>query len=233
MASWQAFRWTPAAIAACLLLAAPAAGQTIRSPYRYLEETQTGSLFAGYIAADRGSLELGPGSGPAFGARYSIRIGGPFNVEGEAAFMPTSRHVVGLEEDESDPDAVPVPVRLGDADLSLLLLTASLRFNLTGPRTYLGLQPYLIAGGGAAIGVSDEETTNLDPDERFDFGTSFAGQLGGGVEWFAMPRLAFRLDGRVLFWQLDNPTAFAQLGNVSSEEWVQNFYFSAGVAIHF
>ncbi len=48
-----------------------------------------------------------------------------------------------------------------------------------------------------------------------------------------MPRLALRLDGRVLFWELNNPRAFTELGNVSSDEWVQNFYFSAGAAIHF
>ncbi|MFO7259907.1 MAG: hypothetical protein DIU52_002045, partial [bacterium] len=65
------------------------------------------------------------------------------------------------------------------------------------------------------------------------FGTSFAGQLGGGIEWFAMPRLSLRLDGRLLFWELDNPRAFTSIGDVSSEEWVQNFYFSVGAAIHF
>src|SRR5690606_29299151 len=233
MAFRQALRWTLATVVACALLPAPAAGQTIRSPYRHLEETQAGGLFAGYVAADRGSLELGPGSGPIFGGRYGIRISGPFTAEGEVAFLPTSRYVVDLVTDEDDPDGIPVPVRLREADISLLLLTAALRFNLTGPRTYRNLQPYLLAGGGAAISVSDEETTDLDPDVRFDFGTSFAGQLGGGIEWFAMRRLALRLDGRLLFWQIDNPRAFTELGNVSSSEWVQNFYFSAGAAIHF
>ncbi len=231
MASRQALRWTLVTIAAFALLATPAVGQTIRSPYRHLERTQSGGLFAGYVATDRGSLELGPGSGPIFGGRYGIRLSGPFAVEGEVAFLPTSRYVVDLENDE-DGD-VRIPVRLREADLSLLVLMAGLRFNLTGPRTYRNLQPYLLAGAGAAISVSDEETTDLGPDVRFDFGTSFAGQLGGGIEWFAMPRLALRLDGRVLFWELNNPRAFTELGNVSSDEWVQNFYFSAGAAIHF
>ena len=48
-----------------------------------------------------------------------------------------------------------------------------------------------------------------------------------------MRRLALRLDGRLLFWELDYPRAFSELGDVSSEEWVQNFYFSVGAAIHF
>ena len=231
MASKQALRWTLATALACALLPAPAAGQAIRSPYRYLERTQSGGLFAGYVATDRGSLELGPGPGPIFGARYGIRLSGPFAVEGEVGLLPTSRYVVDLQEPEGA--ETPIPVRLREADISLLQLMAALRFNLTGPRTYRNLQPYLLAGAGAAFSVSDEETTDLDPDERFDFGTTFAGQLGGGIEWFAMRRLALRLDGRLLFWELDYPRAFSELGDVSSEEWVQNFYFSVGAAIHF
>jgi len=231
MTSRQALRWTLATVVACALLPAPAAGQAIRSPYRHLERTQSGGLFTGYIATDRGSLELGPASGPAIGGRYGIRLSGPFAVEGEVAYIPTSRYVVGLEEPEGA--ETPIPVRLREANISLLQLTAALRFNLTGPRTYRNLQPYLLVGGGAAFSVSNEETPDLDLDERFNFGTSFAGQLGGGIEWFAMRRLALRLDGRLLFWELDNPRAFSELGNVSSEEWIQNFYFSVGAAIHF
>lgn len=231
MTSKQRLRRMLATVSAVALLATPAAGQTIRSPYRHLEHSQAGGLFLGYVVTDRGSLELGPGSAPVFGARYGIRLSGPFTVEGEAAFVPTSRRVVDLETDEEGDTHM--PVRLRNADISLLVLSGALRFNLTGPRTYRNVQPYLLAGAGAAISVADEKTPDLDPDVRFGFGTSFAGQLGGGIEWFAMPRLSLRLDGRLLFWELDNPRAFTSIGDVSSEEWVQNFYFSVGAAIHF
>jgi len=233
MASRQVLQWALATVAAVALFATPALGQQIRSPYRHLERTQAGGLLAGYVATDRGSLELGPGSGPIFGGRYGIRLTGPFTVEGEVGFMPTSRNVVDLVSD--DGGETQIPVRLREADLTLLQLTAALRFNLTGPRTYRNLQPFLLAGGGAAFAVSDsdKDATDLHPDVRFDFGTSFAGLLGGGIEWFPVRRLALRLDGRLLFWELDNPRSFVLTGDVSSDEWVQNFYLSVGAAIHF
>src|SRR5690606_2531270 len=134
MTSKQRLRRMLATVSAVALLATPAAGQTIRSPYRHLEHSQAGGLFVGYVVTDRGSLELGPGSAPVFGARYGIRLSGPFTVEGEAAFVPTSRRVVDLETDEEGDTHM--PVRLRNADISLLVLSGALRFNLTGPRTY-------------------------------------------------------------------------------------------------
>ncbi|HEY8470706.1 MAG TPA: hypothetical protein VIL18_13730 [Longimicrobiales bacterium] len=239
MTSRQSSRWIAAVLAACALASAPApgAGQQIRSPYRFLEQTQAGGLFVGYLGTDRGRFDLGPGPGPLLGGRYGIRLSGPFTIEGEAAFLPTSRFVIGLDQDTIAPDSiVSRPVRLGrESDQSLLLLLAGLRFNLTGPRTYRNLQPYLLAGGGAVIELSDEDRgTDLPSDARFDFGTSFAGHLGGGVEWFAMRRLGLRLDGRLVFWEIDLPRAFqTEVPRAPDDEWVQHFYVSAGAAIHF
>src|SRR5690606_11275519 len=99
MTSSQPLRWVPATLAACALLVSPATGQTIRSPYRYLAHRQAGGLLAGYIAADRGQVELGPGSGPVLGGRYTIRLSGPFAAEAEAAFFPTSRYVLRVVPD--------------------------------------------------------------------------------------------------------------------------------------
>jgi hypothetical protein len=239
MTSRQSSRWLAAVLAACALVATPApgAGQQIRSPYRFLEKTQAGGLFVGYLGADRGQFDLGPGSSPLFGARYGIRLSGPFTIEGEASFLPTSRFVIGLDQDTVAADSiVSRPVRVGrESDQSLLLLLAGLRFNLTGPRTFRNLQPYLLVGGGAVIELSDEDRgTDLPPDVRFDFGTSFAGQLGGGIEWFVMRRLGLRLDGRLVFWEIDMPRAFREeVPRAPDDEWVQHFYVSAGAAIHF
>lgn len=239
MTSRQSFRWIPAVLAACALASSPAPGasQQIRSPYRYLEQRQAGGLFAGYLGTDRGRFEFGPGPGPVLGGRYGIRLSGPFTIEGEAAYVPTSRFVIGLDQDTIAPDSVVSrPVRLGrESDQSLLLLLAGLRFNLTGPRTYRNLQPYLVAGGGAVIELSDEDQgTDLQADARFDFGTSFAGHLGGGIEWFPMRRLGLRLDGRLVFWEIDMPRAFREeVPRAPDDEWVQHFYVSAGAAIHF
>ena len=212
--------------------AVPCGAQRIVSPYRFVEESQAVGGFAGYVGTERGSLELGPKSGPVAGARYSLRLNGPFTLEAEFGYLPTERDVVGLDTLAADT----VPVVRGEAALSLLLVTGALRFNLTGPRTYRGLQPYVLFAGGAAIDVSGGEEAGdlLPPGARFDFGTSFAGQVGGGLEWFLARRVALRADGRLVFWQLEAPAALlAHRPDVPDREWVQNVAGSVGVSVHF
>jgi hypothetical protein len=114
----------------------------------------------------------------------------------------------------------------------------ALRFNLTGPRAWHGLQPFVLFGGGAVIETStDDDENNKAPNEaRLDFGTSFAGTLGAGIAWLPSSRLAIRVDGRNVLWKLKTPAAFlrADIGRtIPQDEWVQNFSVSAGVSILF
>ncbi len=218
-----------------LVCASSTRAQTIPSPYRYVDERQSISVFGGYLATDAGRLDLGPESSPLFGARYSIRLGGPFDAEARATFIPTTRTVW-------DTTAVAGELlEVGEADLSLALLEGSLRFNLTGPRTYRGFMPYFLAGGGVALTVSDDEALENEAEigarVRFDFGTRFAGHVGAGIEWFVTRRLALRAEARDVFWRLPTPPGLAdfldEVQSVPDSEWVQNFEFSLGAAFHF
>lgn len=156
-------------IAATLLtLARPGAAQQITSPYRYVDESQSVSLFGGYMWPSQGDLGLGPNPGPLGGGRYSIRVSGPFTVQGTVGYLPTDRTVrdttrVGGQH-----------LRVGQADIGILLLDASLRFNVTGPRTFHNLMPYLLFGGGTAIEVTGDNEADEDvaADAIFDFGTT-------------------------------------------------------------
>jgi hypothetical protein len=149
-----------------LFMAAALAGQSavsaqaIQSPYRFVDETQAASLFAGYIATGKGSVGLGPQSGPVFGARYSIRLSGPFVIELEPAFFKSTRQVRDTTVVDSARQVV------GEGDISLLIANGALRFNLTGPRTWHGLQPFLLFGGGAAVDLSgsspDDELVTVE-----------------------------------------------------------------------
>jgi hypothetical protein len=213
-------------------LSGSVAGQRIDSPYRFVDTKQSAGLFGGYIFASEGSIGLGPESGPVFGGRYGIRLSGPFTIEADIGYFPSTRAVL---------DTVPGEVTfttIGEADLTLLLARGALRFNLTGPRTWHSMQPFVVFGGGVVIDLSSEAAVedNLPQDARFDFGTSFAGELGAGVELFFSRRLALRLDGRNVLWQLEAPIAFL-LGDraltVPDQEWAQNFYLSAGLSIQF
>jgi hypothetical protein len=213
-------------------LGSAAAAQTIASPYRFVETSQTVGITGGYAYASEGALDLGPAPALYLGARYAIRISGPFTAEGELGFVPTTRMVWDTVAGDTTREVI------GEANMRLLLGSAALRFNITGPRTWHGLQPYFLAGAGIAIDLAgtaaaEEELTD---DARFDFGTSFAGHIGGGIEWFPSPGWSLRLDTRNALWKLETPRAFLanERGRLTpADEWAQNFIVSAGFAIHF
>jgi hypothetical protein len=220
------------AVVALFATALPAVGQRITSPYRFLDAGQEIGAVATHVWAGDPAVGLGAKSGPAFGGRYGIRLGGPFMIEAEAVYFPTEHAVL---------DSVVVDSafqQIGTADQTLLFATAALRFNITGPRTWHGLQPFVVLGAGAVMETShDEEAVNQAPVEaRFDFGTSFAGTLGGGVAWLPSRHFAIRLDGRNVLWKVTTPAALRR-GDIGltmpDDEWVQNFTASAGVSILF
>lgn len=217
-----------------LLLAAAstAPAQRIDTPYRFFDETQGVGVTAGYISTDKGSVGLGPASGPAFGARYHIRLSGPFFVEAEGLYFPTTRAVLDTAVVDSAFEQV------GEADIAIALLQATLRFQLTGQRTWHGMLPFVLLGAGVGIQAGDDDEADADvPGEaRFDFGTTFAGQLGAGIEFFPVERLAIRIDARNVLWQLKTPQALLEqdIGRtLPSEEWTNNVTASVGITIHF
>jgi hypothetical protein len=217
-----------------LLVAAAAdtAAQTIRSPYSFVETGQYGTPYIGWVATGRGALELGPESGLLLGTRYGIRVGGPFTVEGDVSYLASTRMVL---------DTVPADTtlrRVGEAAMDVLAFQAGLRFNVTGPRTYRRIQPYLVFGGGVAIDIAGDAAVeeDLGADVRFRFGTRFLAGLGGGAEAFLSRNLSVRVDARNVLWKLNTPAPF-RLGEAAlyrpSSEWAQNFYVSGGIALHF
>jgi hypothetical protein len=211
----------------------PAIAQGIDSPYRFIGSRQAAMAFAGYLSTGKGALDLGPASGPIFGARYGITISGPFALEGDVGYFSRTRAVYDTVPGDTTRQAI------GDADMSLAIATGSLRFNLTGPRTYHSLLPYLIFGAGVAVNVASDQApdTELPGDVRFDFGTSFIGQLGGGIEWFAGDRFGIRLDARNILWKLKTPRAFLIKGEqarlLPADEWAQNLSLTAGLVFRF
>lgn len=223
-----------AAVPLVALLIAPRAGaaQNIDSPYRFLDTRQAGGVFAGHLVTNRGSLDLGPRSGPLLGIRYGLGISGPFVLEAEAGWFAKNRAVQ---------DTVPADTTrrsLGDVDFRAVMAQVALRFNITGPRTWHGVLPYVLFGGGITSDVSGdaEPDSSLPADVRLDFGTSFTGVLGGGVEWYASRGLGLRLDARNLLWKLKTPTAFLrgeQAQSLPSDEWTQNIALTAGVVFRF
>lgn len=219
----------------CLASGTALEAQQIQSPFRYVEERQALSPFVGSVSTGRGFLELGPESGTMFGLRYNIQISGPITLEAEIGYLPSTRTVFRVAAtQEQDSAAVPTLEAVRTSDLKLLDAVAAMRFNLTGQRTWRGLMPYLVFGGGGVFAFEDSDAAGngIPADEQFEFGTSFAGALGAGVEWFASRRLTVRVDARDLLWKLETPTALFGT-DVPDSEWVQNFVLSAGVGFRF
>lgn len=209
-----------------------ARAQSIDSPYRFVETSQSLGLFGGYAFTGEGNLELGPQSAPIFGARFNIRVSGPFSAEGAVSWLQTKRTVW---------DTIPADTSLrvlGEADMSVLSVTAAMRFDLTGPRTWHRLQPYVALGGGVAFdlaGDADVEAT-MPEDVRFDFGTRFLGVVGGGVEAHVSRRITASFDARTQLWKLNTPEPFL-FGEPGlyrpPDEWTQNLILSGSVQFRF
>lgn len=222
-----------------LLLLALAAGaaraQRITSPYRYIDPRQSVQLFGGHISTDQPFTELGPASGAFAGGRYAIRVNGPLEIEGQLAYFPSTRIVRDTTFTVHGTDST--FTEIGSAKQRVLVATAGLRFDLTGPRTWHGLQPFLAIGGGVALGVNgaNEADQQVPADLRFRFGTSFAASGGGGLEWYITHNVALRGDARAFLWKLKTPQAFAIAdARVPADgDWTQNLSFTAGVAVHF
>lgn len=232
-------------LAALAAGATPAVSQGIDSPYEFVDNSMSVWAFGSAVFTDRGPIDIGPGSGYAAGIGYSARISGPFNFDGRVAYMPTTRRVFAVDD---LPAADSARVRedpthglrdVGTADLSLLLLDASLRFDLTGPRTWYRLQPYALIGAGAVIRATsdnaiEEEALGDDPSVQVRFKNGFTGHVGAGFEWYASERFSVRFDARDILWKVHVPEGFFVDNRVvDNEQWLQTVHLSLGLAFRF
>lgn len=220
------------------MMAAPVQGQQITSPYRFIETSQGIRAFAGYIFTDRGVIDTGPGSSTAFGAGYNIRITGPFEFDAQATWFPTSRRVYRTTAVSDSADPMAGLEQIGTADLTLLLLDATLRFDLTGPRTWYRLQPYAMIGVGGAFRVAHdnaiEEELPTTSELRVRFRNGFTGHVGAGVEWHLAERFSLRADARDVLVKLHVPPGFREGDRlIDDEEWVQSANLSLGLVWRF
>lgn len=222
---------------------AHAGAQSISSPYRFVESSQGLYAFGASVVADRGTLDLGPGSGMAAGLGYNVRISGPFNFGARLTYFPTERRV--YNDNSVLADTVQLrqnPMfgmeQIGTADLTMMLVDATLRFDATGPRTWNRIQPYAMLGiGGAFVVTSDnsaEATLPSDRELRFRFENGVTGHVGAGVELHLAERFSVRLDARDVLWNLDIPRGFLETGRViGNGEWVQTGHFALALTFRF
>jgi hypothetical protein len=210
----------------------PLTAQTIPSPYTFLETRQEAGLFGGVMSPGTGRFGYGPGQGPAWGVRYGINVSGPFGLEAVVTHSPTQRDII-------DPGRVEGDMVVGDMPAKVLMIDGRLRFSLTGDRTWHGLSPFVLAGGGVAFDMSKDNSDEeiLLSDDRFEFSTTFVGLLGTGVRWFPSERILVRGDLSLSIWRLKTPRGFRDperaFASVGEREWVSGPSFSLGVGYRF
>lgn len=219
------------AVALALLTATVAEAQSIPSPYRYIEETQSAGVFAGYVFTGRGDLELGPHSGPMLGGTYSIRFAGPVSGEALLAGTASRRTIYRRADDAAAGDPL---VEVGETNALLGLAHVGLKLHVTGPRTWRGIAPYALSGIGFTTDLASApaEEDEIPTSQRVEFGPSFAVSLGAGTEWFPSERLAFRLEVRDFLWRVTTPPGLGSVGQEQSA-WTQNIAVMLGAALYF
>jgi hypothetical protein len=221
-----------AAAAFFALMPAAAQSQSIPSAFRFVETRQEVGVFAGTASVARGRFGFGPGGGTEYGARWGIDLSGPLGFEAVAGMISGTRDVMNPAQLVGDR-------KVGEADSKIGTIDGRLRFTLTGDRTWHRLAPFIIAGGGIAIDMSPKSALDEDllADDRFDFGTSFFGTMGGGSRLFLTERLAVRGDAVFSLWKIQTPPGFSQVDrgftNVEQSEWVSGLHLTLSAVVRF
>ena len=209
-----------------------AEGQTVPSAYRFVDGTHTTGVIAGVMREARGSVGIGPSGGAFLGGRYAIEFRGPFALEATGFVMPTDHDVL---RPISGQGLVPI----GTADMLIIGIDGRIRFSLTGARTWHGMAPLLMVGGGFVKDFSSRSELELDlpVSQRLAFGPSFLGLMGGGVRWIPGERFEFRLDTTLNIWKLGTPTGFAEaegeVDGLVNEQWTGVGAFVLGASYRF
>ena len=225
-----------------LLPGARAAAQSVPSPIRYIAETQAVNVYGGYLfttpgiaISDSVTVDFGPQDAPVFGARYQVRVGGPFNVEAGLAYSPARRKVFAAARAPADTTQItPDDTGLTTA-AQIMMLDLGLRFSFTGPRTWHGLAPYAVLQGGFVtdLGGVRAEEKDIPERERFDFGPSFAVGAHLGTDFYPSRTVSIRLELQNRLWRMESPEGFFPRGRVPESEWNATTGVVAGASIHF
>lgn len=192
-------------LAIIFVRASAAAGQVIPSAYDFVETRQSFGMFVGSTNLDSGQLGLDPNSASTAGARWALDVGGALSLEVNGTWFEAERDVLDPSRPENDQV-------LGQSDMSIVQFDVRLRLNLTGHRTWHGIQPFVAFGGGiaseAGVDRTLEDAALMPQDQRFDFGNRLTTMLGLGVNFRLAERLYLRVDGLLTLGKMGTPTGW-------------------------
>lgn len=194
------------AILLLLALGSPAVAQErIDSPFRWIPNGLRIGATGGYLSTSRGNLGFGPGSTEFAAARFRARVSSPLSLELGAGLGSSDRPVV-------DPRLETGPAPVDTVTSSWLSAHAAIQLALTGSRTWHGIQPYVLFGGGLMAGI-DEERSEVFADTaladfRYEIGTAPVFQAGAGAELRPSGRIGLGFELRDHLFRLRAPDGF-------------------------
>tara|TARA_Y100000590_G_scaffold175894_1_gene201010 strand:- start:5137 stop:5835 length:699 start_codon:yes stop_codon:yes gene_type:complete len=212
----------------------PATSQDITSSYRFVKNKQEGGIFIGNTKLNSGQFGLGPKSAYVYGGRYSVAFASALAFEGSGTIFKGKRDVIDVRRNDNEQ-------LIGQSTIDLYLFDAKLKLNLTGQRTWRGLQPFVAFGGGMALSSSLErsleKTANIPVEYQYNFGSKFVGTLAAGLNFHLSSKIMMRLDGVMNIWKIVTPpgwlTTEADLGIIEGDEWVAAQHLSIGTSWRF
>jgi hypothetical protein len=198
------------------------------SPYRDVETRQELTFFGGHYDAGQDLIGIAPRSGPMFGLRYEVHVGGP-------ALLVARWSHVNSERFPIDPTKAPAARQLGRKSVSLNIYDVDLALNLTGQKSWHHIIPVVNLGAGIA---SCDCTVKPDP---YKFGTPFAFSYGGGLRYVPGGRFQLRADWGNYLYQLKYPSAYyfnggsgaAVPANQARSFWKNNRALTLGASLLF
>ncbi len=216
-------------------------GDAIDTPYRWIEPGFRVGVYGGYLFANRGMLDMGPGPTPDIGARLRVRVSSPLSLEINTGY--------GLSPDlyVIDPRVDTYPTPIDTVGLNWIILQGGVQFSFTGARTWHAIQPYLVLGGGVIFGVNEERSPELAIPSgpfRFELGTQPVFDLGLGIERLFGQKVGLAAEIRDHLYRIQAPEGFfrpdillkiAEEGapTAESSDWINNFELSLTLWYYF
>lgn len=214
-------------------VALPARAQLIghppaESPYRDALGKHSVTLHLGWLSTADDPAGVGPQSAPMIIGRYEYATVGPFAVTARLGVAPTS------ERNVKDP-LFSGPLRdLGTRQEPLLLFDGGVVLNLTGDKTWRGIQPRVHTNFGLINSLNND--WDVGP---YRFGPKFVMSYGTSLRVVRSQSFEWHFDLTHAFWRMNYPTSYrtgvgiqepSLIGNRSSNPWTGNIILSVGVS---
>ncbi|MFB6241135.1 MAG: hypothetical protein ABEJ46_06230 [Gemmatimonadota bacterium] len=214
---------------------------SIDSPYRWIDGSFRAAPYVARLETGRGELGLGPASTQLFGGRARVRLTGPISLEGNLGFASSERAVI-------DPTLSGGPAAVDTVPFRWIVAEGVFHVALTGQRTWHGIQPYVLVGGGMVLGVDEPRSPALADtaaaDLRFEMNAAPTAVAGLGAEWRVSETIGVGFELRDHLWRLKTPQGFFRdevLENIEQADapapeetqWTNNLEFGVGVWYYF